>query len=635
MEIVENAAAADHVPLPHVPADETIDQRLARGPPEWQALFHEMHGLESEHVLRTWQRLKANKRQREERFGNGDGFPLAWPLEYRFLQPRDGSAWYDAVVASYYFGHDHDSVPDRVRRDLLDERMALMSTAEERSALWKRAAWSMAAALHCPPQRERQTTAEFRRPSAYYQLQRPEHDDIPERMRPDFFRPGAPAPDKFPHDGRYVVRVPTNWLFPELLQHAPLPFPLGPGSSVPEASELTVSLDDLVARDPAQWEELERAAIGTSQSDRHALLNDVYRASLGEDGDAGIVLPASLGHAAADELLLRERHAGTAPYAAVDVERLQTWVAYRDTTTRLRLEAVEKELRLGGYPGFLHPTRMEQTLQRLTELERRMRVAESPEDMARLSSEYLAAQQVAGSGSLMGDSRLTSEREGAKRSAELMKEAEPHLRNAGRVGQLPRDFFEKSDQLKLAAINLGLLHELEVTTRNRVSEAAYREALRAHYEQRCEVSWRILQESTVEAAAYLRMRRALRAMLLAAPLSGRQPTVPVINDSLFDTMIVDVTARLCHPFKIAVKNQRMVMMLFVGVKAHLYRPDLFSGDVLFNGLLLGKGASGKSYAIKLMQLTHLEGSVVNMAHMTPMAMVTGGACLSFREVMVN
>ena len=617
---------------------ETLTRSL-RDPRNWLKHLLELADLERKYTAREFDLLKTNKKIREQRFGKGAAIPISWPPDYDSLLPRKGHWIYETLLRPYY-----DSCEDRrVRRGIpLPDEAALATDAEMIAAFGE--AWTMASALLLPTAAKEKTTFAFSDPREYYPRVYAAHEefgddvapiDVMYRRTPDLFESGAPAPQAYPQGGRYVVRVNAAYLYPEIMRTQPFPYAMG---AMIDERQYKETLEATVNDCPGIFVDMQRMSNGqmgfAQQREAAKKVLSVVNTSNGRTNDniekevdafmtaQGADLPVAGGD--------------------TDIPALLSWAQMRHAHVAKLLSTATNEVKEGRYPGLLSKSRIAASEAYLAVLYERVQSvaaarAAAGEDgggggeeaegvdggLFDAATEYIdAVEREFAENADMAAARITQDAKNLSDS--LMSEFHREKAHAGKIGQLSEKLFERSDQLKLNAINTAHYKLFETS----MVVAKYDEKTRQPLflelqESRCAITWDCLKRSRCESDPLLRMRADLWQKLRAAGEGHYMPMQEPVNGCPMQTMLVWLETMIGQPFKVANKNMQTALVLYFAAKTALMLPDMSSGEPLMNVSMEGDNSSGKSFLLNLMILIHLSGSCVNANHISPHAFTTG------------
>ena len=308
----EAAAALAAATMEVEQREPTLDE-IAADPKNWWRICLELMALERKYVAADFLKIRSNDKTRKSRFAP-DIAPTLYPSEYDYLREHDPGYLCDALLIPYY-----DGKGERLRGNIPDGALAAAMAGDTEKEFAFESAWTMASALACA--NPDVTTFGFRDPNYYYPDLVPPGEGVDE-LPDSYFRPGAPAPKTFPHEGRYVMVVNTTYLYPEILRRAPLPYAL----NFPVTPILYTAPDilALVHEVPAFFSHIERSSNGlhTMSDLGQAFLNEISP----EQREALMAL-------------LDEEEQRLPELTAAEVNRLGAWATARGTHIKQLLNA--------------------------------------------------------------------------------------------------------------------------------------------------------------------------------------------------------------------------------------------------------------------------------------------------------
>jgi hypothetical protein len=308
----EAAAALAAATMEVEQREPTLDE-IAADPKNWWRICLELMALERKYVAADFLKIRSNEKFRKSRFAP-DIAPTLYPSEYDYLREHDPGYLCDALLIPYY-----DGKGERLRGTIPDGAVAAAMAGDTEKEFAFESAWTMASALACA--NPDVTTFAFRDPNSYYPELVPPDESVDE-LPDNYFRPGAPAPKSFPHEGRYVMVVNTTYLYPEILRRAPLPYPLNfPVTPVLYAAP---DITSLVHEVPAFFAHVERSSNGLHT------MSDLGQAFLNEITDE---------QREAVMALLAEERQQQPELTSTEVKRLAAWATARGTHIKQLLNA--------------------------------------------------------------------------------------------------------------------------------------------------------------------------------------------------------------------------------------------------------------------------------------------------------
>jgi|OM-RGC.v1.015862144 hypothetical protein len=171
------------------------------------------------------------------------------------------------------------------------------------------------------------------------------------------------------------------------------------------------------------------------------------------------------------------------------------------------------------------------------------------EELARAQAEYAAQlHQIAAQGGEFLDPMQGHRTEDSKAlSDELMQRFQQCRPLSGRIGTLDDRLFQKSDELKMRAINEAINAKWEAAHKD-LPPAVRDAALHAHRAARAKETWEWIDRSREESEAMVKMEASLRRVLDSGP--HLLPAQELINNDPWTTFIVWLESTLCQPFQV-------------------------------------------------------------------------------------